>query len=431
MVAAKPATKNKAGITYRRPWMYEKQREAFFNDSRYSICEASSKAGKTVGCMAWLLEQAILGKPGQNFWWIAPVYPQARIAFRRMKRGLPKELYEPNESELTLKLANGTTLWFKSGEKPDNLYGEDVYGAVIDEATRCRAEVWYAIRSTLTATRAPARIIGNVKGRKNWAYQMARRAEAGDPAMSYHKITAADAVEAGVLAADEIEDARRTLPESVFRELYLAEPSDDGGNPFGLAAIARCVGSLSSGEAPAVVFGVDLAKSVDWSVVVGLDEDGAVCRFERFQKPWRETLQTVLDVCGYIPTLCDSTGVGDPIVESLQREGGSNFESFKFTSPSKQALMEGLAVAIQSGTVSFPDGPIRSELEEFEYEYSRTGVRYSAPAGLHDDCVMALALAVRAAGTMRAAPIDETSVEDSDYISEYGFSYEELSRWHS
>ena len=47
------------------------------------------KAGKTVGCMAWLLEQAIKGKPGQNFWWIAPILDQARIPFNRIKRGLP------------------------------------------------------------------------------------------------------------------------------------------------------------------------------------------------------------------------------------------------------------------------------------------------------------------------------------------------------
>ncbi len=35
-----------------------------------------------------------------------------------------------------------------------------------------------------------------------------------------------------------------------------------------------------------------------------------------------------------------------------------------------------------------------SDEENFEFEYTRTGVRYTAPSGLHDDCVMALALAV-------------------------------------
>ena len=74
------------------------------------------------------------------------------------------------------------------------------------------------------------------------------------------------------------------------------------------------------------------------------------------------------------------------------------YEAFLFTSKSKQQLMEGLAVAIQRHEVTFPEGPITLELESFRYEYTRTGVRYSAPSGDHDDCVMALALAIRKAG---------------------------------
>jgi len=32
-------------------------------------------------------------------------------------------------------------------------------------------------------------------------------------------------------------------------------------------------------------------------------------------------------------------------------------------------------------------------MRNFEFEYTRTGVRYTAPQGLHDDAVMSLALA--------------------------------------
>jgi hypothetical protein len=92
--------------------------------------------------------------------------------------------------------------------------------------------------------------------------------------------------------------------------------------------------------------------------------------------------------------LIDQTGVGDPIVEQLQRESGiENFEGYTFTSPKKQMLMEHLALAIHGQTVRYPDGPIVVELKEFEYELTRQGVRYSAPAGQYDDCVCALGLA--------------------------------------
>jgi hypothetical protein len=377
-------------IEYVRPWLADYQREAIFAPERYAAIEASTKAGKTAGCIVWIVEQAIKGKSGQNFWWVAPVREQAKIAFTRIRAAIPRWSYTVNETVLTITLANGAILWFKSADKPDSLYGEDVYAAVIDEASRCKEEAWHAVRSTLTATRAPIRLIGNVRGRKNWMYRMARKAEAGEPDMHFAKITAYDAVQAGVLDKDEIEDARRQLPENVFKELYLAEASDDDGNPFGIVSIRNCISPLSNN--PPVAYGIDLAKSVDWTVIIGLDKEGKVCKFERFQLPWTETMTKIRNTVGTFPALVDSTGVGDPILETLQRES-NNFEGFKFTQGSKQQLMEGLAVAIQQGQISYPDGVIVSELESFEYEYTRTGVKYSAPQGMHDDCVCGLALA--------------------------------------
>lgn len=409
-------TKSKE-IQYTRPPLYKKQEEAIFSPARFSFIEASTKSGKTVGCIAWILELALKGGGGKNYWWVAPVYGVAEIAYRRFKRYLPLSIYEYNESKLTITLANGAVLWFKGGDKPDTLYGEDVYAAVIDEASRCKEEVWIAIRSTLTFTKGPARLIGNVKGRKNWFYRLARKAEAKErPDWDFHRITAWDAVDAGVLDVEEIEDARASLPEMVFKELYEAMASDDGGNPFGLAHIKACVAQMSS--APAQKYGWDLAKSQDWTVGVGLDEDANLTKFHRFQKDWQQTVDVIWEETGGLPALVDCTGVGDPILEFLQKkpkkpriivrwkgdgleqvkklrqtERSTNFEGYLLHATSKQALIENLVVGIQHQYVHFPDGVLRNELDSFEYEYTKTGVRYCAPEGMHDDCVVALALA--------------------------------------
>jgi len=385
---------------FKRPFLYKEQSDAIYADARYSLIEASTKSGKTVGCIIWIVEQAWNGKDGQNFWWVAPVFPQAEIAYRRIKQFLPKWVYKANDSKMYITLANGAMIWFKSAEKPDSLYGEDVYAAVIDEATRVREQSWWAVRSTLTATQGPVRIIGNVKGRKNWAYRLARKAESGESGYHFARINAYDAVNAGILPVEEVEDAKRQLPEHIFRELYLAEPGDDEGNPFGIAAIRACISGDLSSDRP-VGWGWDLAKSQDWTVGVGLDRDGAVCRFHRFQSDWEFTFQTVYTKTKKVLAIIDSTGVGDPIVERLRRDGGRHFRGFKFTPSSKQQLMERLAVAIQNQEISFPEGVLSSELESFEYEYRLGHVRYSAPQGLHDDCVVALALAVMAKSSAR------------------------------
>jgi len=135
-----------------------------------------------------------------------------------------------------------------------------------------------------------------------------------------------------------------------------------------------------------------LAKSVDWAVIVGLDAQGYICHFERWQSDWEQTRRRIINTVKSTPTLIDSTGVGDPIVEDIKRQC-AGVEGFHFSSRSKQQIMEGLAASIQKGETFILDGLMYDELESFEFEYTRTGVRYSAPQGCHDDTVCALALA--------------------------------------
>lgn len=424
-------------IEYQRAPLYPKQEAAIFDPRRYVVIEAATKTGKTTGCLVWLTEQAALrGTPGSYAWWVAPVYKQAAIAYVRACRYLPDGLYVANNSALTIKLLNGCTIAFLSGEKPDNLYGEDVIAAVLDEATRMREAAWHAIRSTLTATRGPARLIGNVKGSKNFVHKLGLRAKAGAENIGYHRLTAYDAVEAGVLDAAEIEDARLLLPDGVFRELYLAEPTEDGANPFNLAALKKVYQPALSTKAPRA-WGVDLAKSVDWTEAIALDEDGRMCRYERWQTPWRETLGTLRRLIGSVPALLDSTGVGDPIVEMLQSgplppravvrrlpdgwtpapepemppwlgelvQACPNMQGFVFTERSRQQVLEALAITIQQGECGIYPGEndiLANQFEAFEYVYTREGrsVKYAAPEGVHDDGVMAYALALECRRTL-------------------------------
>jgi phage FluMu gp28-like protein len=322
---------------------------------------------------------------------------------------LPQQIFKANESVQSITLANGAVMWFKSGEKPDTLYGEDVFAAVIDEATRLREDAWIAVRSTLTATKGPIRIVSNVKGRRNWAYHMARRAEQGFPDMGFYRITAYEAADGYAelemanppITLDDIESAKRDLPAHAFQELYLAEPSDDAANPFGMTAIRECVGLVS--EDRPVAWGWDLGKSQDFTVGIALDSQGRVCRLHRWQSSWRATMAEIVQLTGEVPALVDSTGVGDPIFEELVQHSDA-YEDYKFTQQSKQQLMEGLAVAFQRKDIRIPDDRVLlSELEAFEYRHTRLSVLYTAPEGLHDDCVCALALAVRKLGLLRTS----------------------------
>lgn len=383
----------KSAIRYTRPFVYNYQRQIMDDPARNTVTEASTKVGKTASHIIWLFEESLKIQANQSVWWIAPVYGQAEIAFNRMKQQVSsKSFFRANESKLRLTLPTGAHIQFKSAEKPDNLYGDDVYAAVFDEFTRARETAWHALRSTLTFTKGRCKFIGNVKGRKNWGYKLAMKAKGGvDPNWAHFKITAYDAAAEGLLSYEEIEAAKSELPEHVFQELYLAEAAEDGSNPFGQKFIELCTRPISS--LPPICFGIDLAKSTDYTVIIGLDMFGMVCYFDRFRKDWGQTKETIKQLPD-LPMCIDSTGVGDPIVEDLQRHF-QYVESVKFTQMSKQQLMEGLAWAIQNNALGYPEGPIKDELEIFEFFYSPSGVKYSAPSGFHDDTVCSLALAWR------------------------------------
>ena len=144
-------------------------------------------------------------------------------------------------------------------------------------------------------------------------------------------------------------------------------------------------------QLPAICFGVDLAKKVDWTVEIGLDKNAATCHHNRYQKDWKQTTESILSLPKK-PMAIDSTGVGDPIGEDISGKR-EDVELFIFTQRTRQQLMEGLAYGIQKRLVSFPEGVITNQLEQFEFVYTRTGVKYAVPEGEHDDDAVALALA--------------------------------------
>jgi hypothetical protein len=356
------------------------QQRILDSESRFRVVMCGRRFGKSELSQIEIISNALLGK---SVAYITPTYQLARVFFERLIQAVP---FESNKSELTIKFPNGGSVDFFTGERMDNLRGRKFHLVVVDEASFIPnlEDGWLnSIRPTLTDYKGRAIFLSTPKG-KNFFYSLFLKG--GEPDWEAFRFTTYDNP---YIDKGEIDDARTQLPEVVFEQEYMANPAENSSNPFGSSYIKQCTYALST-EQP-IVYGVDLAKAVDWTVIIGLDRNGSVCHFDRFQKDWRQTKQTILSL-NKAPILIDSTGVGDPIFEDLQREGLA-INGFKFSSTSKQQLMEGLSSAIQQRKITYPEGNIVNELEVFEYQYTATGVRYSAPPGFHDDCVMSLALA--------------------------------------
>lgn len=369
-------------ITLNEP--HDGQSKVLSEAKRFNVLCCGRRWGKSALAVNLLSEIALNGKPAGYF---TPTYKLLDGTYQECLAVLDPIIKRKNEHQF-IELVTGGRIDFWSLENELAGRSRKYKRVIIDEGafTKNLWQLWTeSIRATLADLKGDAWFLSTPKG-KNDFFKLYQRGKSEARWMSWQMSTYTNPY----IDPEEIDDARHDLPELAFSQEYLAEFNDNIANPFGSDFIASCVGELS--QKRPVCFGIDLAKSYDYTVVIGLDEDCHVCYFERWQSDWATTTNKIKALPSGVPIAIDSTGVGDPIGEDLAR--GRHVDLVKFTSQSKQQMMEGLAVKIQKGEIRYPNGIIRDELDNFEYIYTRTGVRYSAPVGMHDDCVCALALAV-------------------------------------
>ena len=360
------------------------QAKVLSEQKRFNVLCCGRRWGKSKLAINLIGECAMDGYPSAYF---APTYKLLEGTFKELLQRLEPAIKKKHDNQF-IELKTGGQIDFWSMENQLAGRSRKYKRAIVDEAAFNR-NLWTtwteAIRPTLTDLKGDAWFMSTPKG-KNDFYKLFMRGQTNEPNwMSWQMPTSTNPH----IDISEIEDARHDLPELAFSQEYLAEFNENVANPFGFNFIKMC--TMPQSMEPAVCYGIDLAKSVDWTVIIGLDRFGQVCSFDRFQRPWNETKEIILRL-PKAPLRIDSTGVGDPIVEDVQRTR-EQVTGVKYTSQTKQQLMEGLAAAIQQRKITFPPGVIASELESFEFEMTRTGVKYTAPPGMHDDCVNALALA--------------------------------------
>lgn len=314
-----------------KPSLTSYQKRILFSKARFTITEAGTKTGKTHSHIIWLYGKAheLEDAENHNYWWVAPVYSQAKIAFKRLRRNLVKTgLYKFNESGLYITCPNGAEIHFKTAEKPDNLYGEDVYACVFDEAPRARKEAWYALRSTLSATEAPCKIIGNFGGISNWVHKLKEKSKK-DSQYEYFKITCWDAVAENILSEEEVIQAKKDLPVKIFKELYEAEAIEDIGQLINNESITKLFSNthIEDGE---YYITADIARLGRDKTVVYVWNGLRV--IETVEEPVTRVNESVDIIKGLIDkynvnlnrTIVDEDGVGGGVVDYLGCEGFVN-----------------------------------------------------------------------------------------------------------
>jgi len=202
----------------------------------------------------------------------------------------------------------------------------------------------------------------------------------------------------------EIEAARKMLPERIFSQEYLAEFIDDAGGVFRRvmdAATAREHNAAEDGRQ--YIAGVDVAAQVDFTVVCVMDiESKELVFMDRFNRVDYNVLEDRLHAMykrfNLDTMIIESNSIGQPVIDPLMVRGLS-IQPFTTTRATKTNIIQGLQAAFEHNQIKILNDPILiGELQAFEGKQSGAGWTYSAPEGLHDDCVMALAIAYQGMG---------------------------------
>lgn len=380
------------------PRPHRGQKPILASTSRYRVVACGRRFGKTTLGVNRLCRPALEGYPTG---WFAPNYKYLAEAWRDFNRVLRPVLRSSNASEKRIELITGGVIEFWTLQDPDCGRSRKYKRIAIDEAGRARnLEVCWneSILPTLTDLKGDADFYSTPKG-LNWfwkAFTWGQDPNEPDWA-SWQLATVANPF----IDPEEVEKYRRKLPERVFKQEYLAQFLEDAGGVF------RCVTeSIDAGrnqpeprrKVGCYAMGVDLARVEDFTVLTVVDSTGRQVYFERFNHiSWERQIGSIKAVADRydVVAFVDSTGVGDPIFERLLN-AGVKAEAYQFTNASKNRLIDNLALALERGKLRLMDLPEQTaELLAYQYELTESrNLRTGAPEGMHDDCVIALALAV-------------------------------------
>jgi len=381
-------------VSLRKP--HPAQAAILAHPARFRVVACGRRFGKTeLGKMA-LTEAALRG---EVCWWLAPTRAMAADVWRALKSGLAAlPGAEVSNTERRISLPSGGIVAVRSTHLPDNLRGAGLDFAVLDEAAFMEPGTWAeVVRPMLLERRGRALFLSTPFGR-NWfwgTYQLGR-----DPAERQWAAFHHPSADNPLVSDDELAAVRRSTPERVYREEYLAEFIEDAGQVFrGITEAATAPLDAQPNPDHRYIAGVDWGRDGDYTAITIIDATTAqVVALQRFNGVGyflqRGRLAELCQRWRLSVIWAEANSIGSVNIEELGRSG-LPVRPFTTTARSKSPLIEALALAIERGDLALLPHPVLlDELAAYTIErLPGGGFRYSAPPGGHDDTVISTALA--------------------------------------
>ena len=384
-------------VTVRLERPHPAQAAVLGQQTRFNVLCCGRRWGKTTLGVDRLVTRALPGRPVA---WCSPSYRLLSEVWRDVRRATVEVTTRIDSQQHRIELLGGGVIEMWSLDQPDVARGRKYAEVIVDEAAMVRhlEEAWNAVlRPTLVDERGGAWFLSTPKGLNFFKRLFDRGADPGYPDWAAWQMPT---VSNPYIPPDEVDDSRRTLPERTFAQEFEAVFLEDEGAVFRkvreAATAAPQVGRL---EGHRYAVGVDWGKLEDFSVFAVVDtttrELVALERSNRVDYALQAgRLQALAERFTPDAIYAEQNAMGDPIVETLQRMSLPVYP-FYTSNASKAAVIDALALALERSELRLlPDEVLLGELLAYQAERLPSGLlRYGAPEGSHDDCVIALALA--------------------------------------
>lgn len=385
-------------IRLQMPELHPCQKRMRATTKRYNVAACGRRFGKTVFGIDVLIDPALRGYPAA---WFSPTYKALAEIEREIVNTVQPIISKPDRQEHRYELYTGGVLDLWSLEGANRSRGRHYKTIVIDEAAQEERlqDIWdFILRPMLLDLSGNAWFLSTPKG-LNAFYHFWLLGDDEPDWGNWHFTT----YDNPKIPKEEIDALRRTMPERVFRQEILAEFLESGVGVFRRIDDAAVLEPQPPVADKQYVIGVDWGRVDDFTVfAVIAPEDGELVFQDRFNNMGYEIQTSRLKaLCErYRPTvvLAEANAMGQPLIESLQADG-LPVRPFVTSHMSKARIIEDLALAFERGTIQIlNDRALINELRSYDVRKTASDLLvYGAPPGVHDDCVMALALAWHAA----------------------------------
>lgn len=335
------------------------------------------------------------------YWHLFPTYREAKDTVWRDPNMIFSILDErlikkKNETDLIIEFKNGSIYQLLGADDPDRLRGPNPFGIALDEYDTMKEDVWSTVQPVLAANGGWAWFLGTPKGKLK-LFNLYQLGQTGDKEWKSWRLKAS---ESGIIAKEELENARKTMSQALFNQEFETEFLEGEGSVF--RNVRRVCTAEPKEPIPGhlYVMGVDLAKVQDYTVLAVYDRStNAQVYQDRFNTlEWgfvKKRIKAASDFYNKALAVVDATGLGDPIADDLIRAGVPVI-TYKITNESKKEMIEKLSIWIEQAKIKMlPIEDTFFEFDNFSYEISSSGrVVYQAREGFHDDIIISHALAV-------------------------------------